>query len=232
MKHASCLNDINFLRVSREAPWEYATPTPVQINNQPELLEKQIMSARKSPADFASTDHPDAIAMRDLASKNYHICVDDVYTRDQKMDHAYRFGTLVCNRTIRYTEREKNFEEREKAHLKQVQFLRREVERLGEVIHQLGLDLETSHASLSASQTNLDATQNALDDINLMNGSHELEDLHCTNASQELDNLDSTTASQGITTASQDTDTPQLSSTRNDDEIMDENGNGDLRPST
>ena len=76
------------------------------------------------------------------------------------MDHAYKFGTLVCKHTIRYTEREKYFEGREKAHHKQVEFLRREVERLGEVIHQLGLDLETSQASLSASQTNLDATQN------------------------------------------------------------------------
>ena len=68
------------------------------------------------------------------------------------MDHAYKFGTLVCKHTIRYTEREKYFEGREKAHHKQVEFLRREVERLGEVIHQLGLDLdlETSQASLSS----------------------------------------------------------------------------------
>ncbi|CAL8319597.1 unnamed protein product [Arctogadus glacialis] len=157
---------------------------------------------RKSPADFASSDHPDTIAMRDLASKNYHICVDDVYTKDQKMEHAYTFGMMVCNQTIRYTEQAKHSE---KVHRKQLEYLRREVERLGQ-------DLRTSQASLSATQTDQDATQN------------ELDDLHCTNASQELDNLD-------CTTASQDTDTPQLCSTRDDDDIMDENGNGDLLPS-
>ena len=69
------------------------------------------------------------------------------------MDHAYRFGTLVCEKTIHYTEREK-------AHTKQVEFLRMEVERRGKIIHKLELDLAASEASLSASQTNLDATQN------------------------------------------------------------------------
>ncbi|CAL8384319.1 unnamed protein product [Gadus morhua 'NCC'] len=63
--------------------------------------------AGKSPADLPSSDHPETIAMRDEASKNYHICVDDIYTRVQKMDHAYRFGTLVCKQTIHYTERVK-----------------------------------------------------------------------------------------------------------------------------
>ncbi|CAL8311094.1 unnamed protein product [Gadus morhua 'NCC'] len=120
------------------------------------------------------------------------------------MDHAYKFGTLVCKQTIRYTEREK-------VHQKQVEFLRREVERLGEIILQLGLDRATSQASLSAMQTDLNVTQN------------ELDDLHLINASQEHDNLN-------CTTASQDTDSshPRLCSTMVDD--MDENGNGDPLP--
>ncbi|CAL8395161.1 unnamed protein product [Boreogadus saida] len=157
----------------------------------------------KSPADLPSSDHPESIAMRDEASKNYHICVDDIYTRVQKMDHAYKFGTPVCKQTIRYTEREKYFEGREKLHQKQVKFLRREVERLGEaavenakIIDQLGLDLATS-------QTDLNVTQN------------ELDDLHLINASQDPDNLN-------CTTASQDTDSSQPR--------LDDNGNGDPLP--
>ncbi|CAL8254473.1 unnamed protein product [Boreogadus saida] len=123
------------------------------------------VNARKSPADFVSSDHPDTIAMRDLACKNYHICVDEVYTKDQKMEHAYTFGMMVCKQTVCYTEQAKYFEAREKVHRKQLEFLRREVERLGQTavengktINQLGLDLGTSQASLSATQTDLDAT--------------------------------------------------------------------------
>ncbi|CAL8234747.1 unnamed protein product [Arctogadus glacialis] len=158
--------------------------------------------ARKSPADFAASDHPDTISMRDLASMNYHLCVDDIYTKDQKMQHAYNFGMMVCNQTIRYTEEAKHSE---KVHRKQRESWRREVEGLRQ-------DLRTSQASLSSTQTDLDATQN------------ELDDLHCTNASQELDNLDCSTASQDT-----DSSQPRLCSSRVDDH-MDENGSGDPLP--
>ncbi|CAL8239909.1 unnamed protein product [Gadus morhua 'NCC'] len=29
--------------------------------------------------------------MKAEASMNYHICVDEIYTREQKVDHSYRF---------------------------------------------------------------------------------------------------------------------------------------------
>ncbi|CAL8239825.1 unnamed protein product [Gadus morhua 'NCC'] len=139
--------------------------------------------AGKSPADLPSSDHPETIAMRDEASKNYHICVDDIYTRVQKMDHAYRFGTLVCKQTIHYTEREK-------VHTKQVEFQRREVERRGKIIHQLELDLAASQANLSALQTNLDATQNELDDLQLINASQDTDSAHPRLCSTMVDDMD------------------------------------------
>ena len=66
------------------------------------------------------------------------------------MEHAYTFGVLVCDQTIRYTEKAKHTEN---VHRQQLACLRRENERLGQ-------DLRTSQASLSVTQTDLDATQN------------------------------------------------------------------------
>ena len=83
------------------------------------------------------------------------------------MDHAYKFGMMVCKQTVIYTEQAKYFAAREKVHKQQLQFLRSEVERLSQAaventntINQLGLDLGTSQASLTATQTDLDATKN------------------------------------------------------------------------
>ena len=82
------------------------------------------------------------------------------------MDHAYKFGMMVCKQTVIYTEQAKYFAAREKVHKQQLQFLRSEVERLPSsggkhhTINQLGLELGTSQASLTATQTDLDATKN------------------------------------------------------------------------
>ena len=82
------------------------------------------------------------------------------------MDHAYKFGMMVCKQTVSYTEQAKYFAAREKVHKQQLQFLRSEVERLPSsggkhhTINQLGLELGTSQASLTATQTDLDATKN------------------------------------------------------------------------
>jgi hypothetical protein len=69
------------------------------------------------------------------------------------MEHAYAFGVLVCDQTIRYTAFTEKAKHTENVHRQQLQCLRREVERLGQ-------DLRTSQASLSVTQTDLDATQN------------------------------------------------------------------------
>ncbi|CAL8236678.1 unnamed protein product, partial [Arctogadus glacialis] len=139
---------------------------------------------------------------------------DSIAMRDQACKTYH-----ICVDEI-YT-KAKYFAAREKVHKQQLQFLRSEVERLSQAaventntINQLGLDLGTSQASLTAMQTDLDATKNELDDLHCMNASQELDDLHCM-------------------TASQDTDSPhqRLCSTRvDDDDFMDENGNGDLLP--
>ncbi|CAL8386194.1 unnamed protein product [Boreogadus saida] len=83
------------------------------------------------------------------------------------MEHAYTFGMMVCNQTIRYTEQAKHSE---KVHRNQLEYLRREVERLGQ-------DLRTSQASLSSMQTDLDATQNELDNLDSTTASQETTDI-------------------------------------------------------
>ncbi|CAL8283350.1 unnamed protein product [Boreogadus saida] len=83
---------------------------------------------------------------------------DDVYTKDQKMEHAYTFGMMVCNQTIRYTEQAKHSE---KVHRKQLEYLRREVERLGQTAVDNNADYQPKQLNYMKAFSQLPTTEHS-----------------------------------------------------------------------
>ncbi|CAL8283342.1 unnamed protein product [Boreogadus saida] len=83
---------------------------------------------------------------------------DDVYTKDQKMEHACTFGMMVCNQTIRYTEQAKHSE---KVHRKQLEYLRREVERLGQTAVENNADYQPKQLNYMKAFSQLPTTEHS-----------------------------------------------------------------------